>query len=74
MAGTYSIIENKTDAIKFRCMVSFNGNPGEYYEVDSLEAGEIDKVLQMTADAHAEKIAKDSEIPEIGIIDGKILV
>lgn len=71
MPGTYSITENKTDNVKFRAMVSFNGNPAEYWEHDSLDAESIDAALQATADAAAKAPA---EPPVISIRDGKIVL
>lgn len=34
MPGTFEITQNQSDAHKFRGMLSFNGKPAEYYEVD----------------------------------------
>ena len=41
-----SIIQNDK---KFCCMVSFNNNPDEYYEVESFDKNEINETLQNVA-------------------------
>lgn len=75
MSGTYEITENKTDRIKFRAMVSFNGKAAEYWEHDSLAPAEIEKALQLTADNDAVNIATLAEPADsISIVDGKIVV
>lgn len=72
MAGTYQITENKTDAVKFRAMVSFNGNTAEYWEHDSLNAEDIEKALQTTADNAAVSAAAAAVI-EVDA-NGKIVI
>lgn len=73
MAGTYAIIENKSDAYKFRAMVSFNDKNPEYWEHDSLEAKTINEALQLTADADAEQMIAKSIVPDLTVVDGKLV-
>lgn len=75
--GSYNITENKSDGVKFRCMVSFNGNSVEYWEHDSLDSQEIAAALQSTADvaesATTDNAAVAASMAAIEISDGKII-
>jgi len=80
--GTYEITENKSDALKFRAMVSFNGKPAEYYEVDWMiedplqsegtQESNVEYQLQATANDDAERTEKLAVVPELEIVDGKV--
>lgn len=76
--GTYSITSGADAPLnKFACMVSFNGRPAHYHEIESLDAKEIDRQLQATADADAEFSAKqveEAQFDAIAILNGKIVV
>ncbi len=60
MAGTFKIIENTSDAIKFLGMVSFNEKLAQYYEVD------LDVVDRAVEDLQKEQaVAKPKRAAEI---------
>lgn len=69
--GTYEIKSIVDSTLKFCCMVSFNGKPEEYYEIESFEKDEIDRVLQKVADD--DKIANSIEEKSFEIANGKIV-
>lgn len=81
MPGTYSIsgealtahLGKPTPAHKFCALVSFNGGPAHYHEVESLDPATIDAELQKTADdllAVSNKVAADEAAKADVVIEG----
>ena len=88
MVGTYSITEKLENETKFACMVSFNSNDPEYYEIElpSVDPTEnakelesfIDLTLQAAADSSVEleeaTAVKSEIVASVEIIDGKATI
>ena len=68
---TYNIIEIISHPCKFTCMVSFNGKPAHYHEVESMDSATIDSQLMLTAAMDLESTVVIAE-PEIK--NGRIVI
>lgn len=71
----YQITEILSDVKgKFACLVSFNGRPAERYEVESLDAAEVDRVLTLANDNVVAREAAPADVVITKDQAGKVVI
>lgn len=73
VSSTSDAFGNSTQcpAHKFCCLVSFNNKPEQYYEVESLNAEEINAILEKVA---AEDFANSAVKDEQGLLKDALVI